>query len=187
VWSDAPPLLLKAARRLASFDLGLARETYLTAWGAAGLAEEADTRDVLVEISEAVRTLPSPPTGLSPRDLMLDGFAVLITEGQATATSALQRAALAITGIPAEDVLRWGWMTTNAYAAVFDHEGWLASCTRQVQVVRDAGALAAPPGSRPRAPPLRRVAAPREPPGRRARAAAYRPRDAGRDRDGGIR
>jgi DNA-binding CsgD family transcriptional regulator len=145
VWSDAPPLLLKAARRLASFDLDLARETYLTAWGAAGLAEEADTRDVLVEISEAVRGLPPPPDGRSPRDLMLDGFAVLITEGQATATPALQRAALAITGIPAEDVLRWGWMTTNAYAAVFDHEGWLASCTRQVQVVRDAGALAVLP------------------------------------------
>jgi ATP/maltotriose-dependent transcriptional regulator MalT len=28
---------------------------------------------------------------------------------------------------------------------VWDHEGWLASCTRQVQVVRDAGALAALP------------------------------------------
>jgi DNA-binding CsgD family transcriptional regulator len=145
VWSDAPPLLLKAARRVASFDLDLARETYLTAWGAAGLAEEADTSDVLVEISEAVRALPAPPDGRSPRDLMLDGFAVLITEGQATATPALQRAARAITGIPAEDVLRWGWMTTNAYAAVFDHEGWLASCTRQVQVVRDAGALAVLP------------------------------------------
>ena len=145
VWSDAPSLLLKAARRLTSFDLDLARETYLTAWGAAGLAEEADTSDILVEISEAVRALPAPPDGRSPRDLMLDGFAVLITEGQATATPALQRAARAITGIPAEDVLRWGWMTTNAYAAVFDHEGWLASCTRQVQVVRDAGALAVLP------------------------------------------
>ena len=33
--SDAPPLLLKAARRLEPLDLGLARETYLTAWLAA--------------------------------------------------------------------------------------------------------------------------------------------------------
>ena len=33
--SDAPPLLLEAARRLEPFDLELARETYLTAWGAA--------------------------------------------------------------------------------------------------------------------------------------------------------
>ena len=36
--SDAPSLLLKAARQLEPFDLDLARETYLAAWGAAGLA-----------------------------------------------------------------------------------------------------------------------------------------------------
>src|SRR4029079_8401626 len=35
---DAPPLLLKAASRLERFDLELARETYLTAWRAAGMA-----------------------------------------------------------------------------------------------------------------------------------------------------
>jgi DNA-binding CsgD family transcriptional regulator len=50
LWSDAPPLLLTAARRLESYDLDLARETYLTAWGAAGLAEDVAARDVLVEI-----------------------------------------------------------------------------------------------------------------------------------------
>ncbi|MEA2965351.1 MAG: hypothetical protein QOI46_5449, partial [Alphaproteobacteria bacterium] len=61
LWSDAPPLLLKAARRLESFDLDLARETYLTAWGAAGLAEDVAARDVLVEICRAVRALPPPP------------------------------------------------------------------------------------------------------------------------------
>ena len=33
--SDAPPLLLKAAKRLEPLDAGLARETYLTAWMAA--------------------------------------------------------------------------------------------------------------------------------------------------------
>jgi DNA-binding CsgD family transcriptional regulator len=36
-------------------------------------------------------------------------------------------------------------MTAGASAAVWDHEGWLASSARQVQVVRDAGALAALP------------------------------------------
>jgi ATP/maltotriose-dependent transcriptional regulator MalT len=76
---------------------------------------------------------------------MLDGFALLITEGHAAATPTLQQAVLAVAGIPVEDVLRWGWMTAGASAAVWDHEGWLASCTRQVQVVRDAGALAALP------------------------------------------
>jgi DNA-binding CsgD family transcriptional regulator len=144
-WSDAPPLLLKAATRLESFDLDLARETYLTAWGAAGLAEDVAARDVLVDICRAVRALPSPLGDPSPRDLLLDGFALLITEGHAAATPTLQRAVVALADIPVEDVLRWGWMTAGASAAVWDHEGWLATCTRQVQVVRDAGALAALP------------------------------------------
>ena len=57
VASDAPPLLLKAARRLEPFDLELARETYLTAWGAAGMAGQGD---VILEIWRAVRALPPP-------------------------------------------------------------------------------------------------------------------------------
>ncbi len=143
-WTDAPPLLMKAAIRLESFNLDLAREIYLTAWGAAGLAEDVAARDVLVEICRAVRALPPPGTP-RPLDLMLDGFALLITEGNAAATPTLQRAVQAVVGIPVEDVLRWGWMNAGASAAVWDHEGWLASCTRQVQVVRDAGALASLP------------------------------------------
>ena len=42
--SDAPPLLLKAARRLEPLDLELARETYLDAWGAARLRRFAGGR-----------------------------------------------------------------------------------------------------------------------------------------------
>ena len=145
LWSDAPPLLLKAARQLESFDLDLARETYLTAWGAAGLAEDVAARDVMVEICRAARALPSPPGAPRPLDLLLDGFALLITEGYAAAALTLQRAVQAFVGMPVEDVLRWGWMTAGASAAVWDHEGWLASSTRQVQVIRDAGALAALP------------------------------------------
>ena len=59
--SDAPPLLLKAARRLEPFDLELARETYLTAWRAAGMAGHLAGADVLLEICRAVQALPPPP------------------------------------------------------------------------------------------------------------------------------
>ena len=144
LWSNAPPLLLKAASQLESFDLDLARETYLTAWGAAGLAEDVTARDVLVETCRAVRALPEPVI-TRPRDLMLDGFALLITEGHAAAAPTLQRAVRALADIPVEDVLRWGWMAVGASAAVWDHEGWYANSARQVQVVRDAGALAVLP------------------------------------------
>jgi ATP/maltotriose-dependent transcriptional regulator MalT len=47
--------------------------------------------------------------------------------------------------MPAEDVMRWGWMAVGASVAVWDHEGWHATGARQVQVLRDAGALAALP------------------------------------------
>lgn len=144
-WSDAPSRLLKAATQLEPFDLDLARETYLTAWGAASLAEDDAARDVLVDICRAARALPAPEGGPLPRDQLLNGFALLITEGHAIAAAPLQQAARAVADIPVADVLRWGWMAAGASAAVWDHEGWFASCTRQVQAVRDAGALAVLP------------------------------------------
>jgi hypothetical protein len=52
--SDAPPLLLKAARQLEPVDLDLARETYLAAWGAAGMAGLRAAGPVLAEICRAV-------------------------------------------------------------------------------------------------------------------------------------
>jgi DNA-binding CsgD family transcriptional regulator len=138
---DAPLLLLKAARQLEPFDLDLARETYLAAWGAAGMAGPAAGRDVLLEICRAVQALPPPPGAPRPLDLLLDGLALLITAGHAAAAVTLQRAAEVLSAIPVEDVLRWGWMAASAYTAVWDFDGLHAISARQVQLVRDAGAL----------------------------------------------
>ena len=139
---EAPRLLLKAARRLEPFDLEFARETFLAAWGAAVNAGYLAGGDVILEICRAIRVLPPPPGAPGPLDLLLDGLALLITEGHAAATSTLQRAAEALADIPVEDVLRWGWVATAASALTWDIEGMLAISTRQVQLVRDAGALA---------------------------------------------
>src|SRR5712691_11423492 len=140
--SDAAALLLNAATRLESFNVELARERYLTAWGAAGIAAHLDGGTVLLKISRAIRTLPAP--GGSPRalDLLLDGLALLTTEGHAAATPALQRAAKALADIPVQDVLRWGWAAAGASNAVWDFEGSRAISTRQVQLLREAGVLA---------------------------------------------
>jgi DNA-binding CsgD family transcriptional regulator len=140
--SDAPRLLLNAARRLEPFDLELARETYLTAWGAAVNAGHLAGGDVLPEICRTARAL-SPRAGPPrPLDLLLDGLALLETEGRAAATPTLQRATKAVAEIPVEDVLRWGWVAPAASTAVWDEESFLAIATRQVQLVRDAGMLA---------------------------------------------
>ncbi len=139
---DAPPMLLTAARGLEPFDLDLARETYLAAWGAAEMAGSVAGPGVLVEICRAVQALPPPSGPPRPLDLLVDGLALLITDGHAAAVPTLQRAASALTTLPLGDVLRWGWMATFASTLVWDTESFHAISSRQVQVVRDAGAVA---------------------------------------------
>jgi DNA-binding CsgD family transcriptional regulator/tetratricopeptide (TPR) repeat protein len=140
--TDAPSLLLKAARRLEPFDEDLARETYLVAWGAAEMAGSVGDSGVLVEICRAIRALPVRPGDPRPLDLLLDGLATLIIYGPAAAATTLQRAAEVLISIPVEDILRWGWMAPTAYKMTWDIEGLHAISVRQVQLVRDAGGLA---------------------------------------------
>jgi DNA-binding CsgD family transcriptional regulator len=140
---DAPALLLKAARRLEPFDLELARRTYLTAWGAAFVATGyLEGGSVFLELRRAVQALPRRPGAPHPIDLLLDGLARLSSDGHAAATPTLQRAAKALADISVGDVLRWGWMATAASNAVWDNDGAHAISARQVQLVRDAGAVA---------------------------------------------
>ena len=56
--SHASSLLLKAAKRLESLNVGLARETYLTAWIAALFAARLAGSGDLPEVSRAARALP---------------------------------------------------------------------------------------------------------------------------------
>ena len=143
LFGEAPALLLKAARLLQPFDLELARETYLTAWGAAFVATGyLQGSGVFLEIRRAVQALPRRPGAPRPVDLLLDGLVQLSTDGHAAATPTLQRAAKALADISAEDILRWGWMAPAASNAVWDNDGAHAISVRQVQLVRDVGALA---------------------------------------------
>jgi DNA-binding CsgD family transcriptional regulator len=140
--NEGPRLLLKAARQLEPLDLDLARETYLTALGAATTAGHLAQAGTLPEVCSAVRALPPLPGDPRPLDLLLDGLAALNVDGHAVATPTLQRAAKALADIPVEDVLRWGWAATSASAAVWDYERFRAISARNVQIGRDAGALA---------------------------------------------
>jgi DNA-binding CsgD family transcriptional regulator len=141
--NDAGPLLLQAARRLAPFDLGLARKTYLRAWGAATAAGPfGGGGRVLSEICHATRALPLPTDAMDPLDLLLDGLALMTTDGRSAATPILQHAAKAIAEMSVESVLRWGALAVTAATAVWDSELFSAIAERQVQIVRDAGALA---------------------------------------------
>ncbi len=139
--SDAPSLLLKAGRRLELLNLGLARETYLDAWGAALAIGHVAAGD-MAEISRAARALPRS-LDPGPVELLLDGLALLITDGLAAAAPALRQAvsAFAGDGISVGDGLRWGWLASVPPLLLWDDDGWRAVVAGQVRLARNAGAL----------------------------------------------
>ena len=72
--SDAPPLLLEAAREFEPIDPSLARATYLEAFSAALFAGRLARGRGVVEVAEAVRAGPPPPQDPRPPDLLLTGW-----------------------------------------------------------------------------------------------------------------
>ena len=146
--SDAARLLLSAARRLEPLNPGLARETHLEALVAAMWAADLDNPGGVLQAAQAARAAPRGPQPPRAVDVLLDAFAMRLTEGYAAAAPALARAlelALAL-DVGDDDVGRWFWLTAgsaNAIAALelWDAESWHALAARQVQVARDTGAL----------------------------------------------
>jgi DNA-binding CsgD family transcriptional regulator/tetratricopeptide (TPR) repeat protein len=139
---DAVPLLLRAARQLEALDVRLSRDTYLDAWGAALFAGGLARGGGLPEVSRAVAAAPRPAS-LRPSDLLVDGFALVFTEGRVAASPLLQRATKDFGGGEAavEEVLRWGWLATAAAVYIWDFDTCLAAATRGVELARDSGAL----------------------------------------------
>jgi ATP/maltotriose-dependent transcriptional regulator MalT len=113
----------------------------LGAWSAAITAHPLGGAGVLLEVSHAVRALPPLPPEPHPLDLVLEGFALLITDGHAVAVPVLQRAAEAVLQLPADDVRRWGWQVGGVRSAIWDDDA-IAVYERQAQLVRESGALA---------------------------------------------
>jgi DNA-binding CsgD family transcriptional regulator len=141
--SDAPALLLKAARRLESLDLALARETYLDAWAAALFAGRAASTGHVREVSRAALSAPRPPGAPRSSDLLLEGLSVLVIQGRAAAAPLLRRAthAFAEGETTVAEGLRWGWQAAIGALMLWDADGWHAVTARQLQSIRDAGLL----------------------------------------------
>ena len=137
--ADAPALLLKAAKRLEPLNLDLARQTYLNAWVAAPLAGRLAGAGDLLEVSRAVRALP-PARSPRPADLLLDGLALLVTDGPATAAPVLRQAVTAFASgdISREEGLASGWL---AASLLWDDDAGRAIMDREVRLAREAGAL----------------------------------------------
>jgi DNA-binding CsgD family transcriptional regulator len=142
---DAVPLLVDAARQLEPLDPARARETYLEALRAASVTGRLG--DGARAAAEAARQAPPPPGVPRAIDLLLEGLAVRFTDGYAASAPALKRALAAVRdqgGRLGQDV-RWPWSARRVAPELFDDEAWHALGIRNVQIARDAGALAVLP------------------------------------------
>jgi DNA-binding CsgD family transcriptional regulator len=141
--SEAPPLLLAAAKRLEPLDGAAARQIYLDALTAAlfagRLGGEVDTR----RVAAAARAAPPPEPPAHAADLLLDGLALLIADGAAAGTPVLRKALTAFANdeIETEEGLRWLWLAGRAAGYVWDYENWDALTRKQIRLARESGAL----------------------------------------------
>ena len=146
--SDAARLLLSAARRLEPLNADLARETHLEALGAAMWAGDLDIPGGVLEAAEAARAAPPGPEPPRAVDVLLDAFAMRLTEGYAAAAPTLTRALelLLALDVANDEVGRWLWLAGGRASAIvavelWDAESWHVLAARQVQFARDTGAL----------------------------------------------
>jgi DNA-binding CsgD family transcriptional regulator len=139
--SDAPPLLLKAGRQLEPLDIRLARETYLEAFTAAVIVGRLSRGADMIEVAEAA--LGAPAQSTRAPDLLLDGLALLVTDGRSSATPILKQAVNAFRhdDLSTGERLRWLWLAGRVAQDLWDDESWEVLCTQHVRLARQTGAL----------------------------------------------
>jgi len=121
----------------------LAREVYLDALTAAlfagRLGGECDAR----RVATAARAAPPPPSLPRAADLLLDGLALLVTEGHTAATAAVRKALTAFQSdeTETEESLRWLWLAGRTAGFIWDYESWDSLTERHVRAARKLGAL----------------------------------------------
>jgi DNA-binding CsgD family transcriptional regulator len=144
---DAGRLFLDAASRLEPLDPELARETYLEALGGA-MASDVEVVGGAPAVAAAARA--APPGAVPPRavDVVLDAFAIRLTDGYAAAVPTYARALelLHATDMASEDGSRWlsvssGRNSNIVALEMWDDEAVHLLAARRVQVARDTGAL----------------------------------------------
>ena len=143
---DAPPLLLEAARRLEPLDATLARETYLDAFAAALSADRLVSGGDAREIAAAVLAADWEPS-TDPCDLLLEGLALVTTEGYTAGAPALKLALQAFrdAALTEDEELRWLWLACHIARALGDDAAWDELTARQVELARRVGALSVLP------------------------------------------
>jgi DNA-binding CsgD family transcriptional regulator/tetratricopeptide (TPR) repeat protein len=144
--SDAPSLLLKAAKRLEPIDTDLSRATYLQALCSAMFAGRLALGGGVLEVAGDVEAAPPPPSAPRASDFLLDGLVAHYTRGYSAGLPFLRKALDVFdTDVPAEEKLRWYWVADIVAQHLWDDDRWQLFTHRHVQLARDVGALSEPP------------------------------------------
>ena len=140
--SDAPSLLLKAAKRLKPIDADLSRATYLQALASAMFAGRLALGGGVLEVAGDVDAAPPPTSAPRASDFLLDGLVADYTRGYAAGKPLLRKALDVFdTDVPAEEKLRWYWVADIVAQHLWDDDRWQLFTHRHVQLARDVGAL----------------------------------------------
>jgi DNA-binding CsgD family transcriptional regulator len=146
--SEAPPLLLKAARRLKPIDAELCRATYLQALTAGYYAGRLALGGGVLEVARAAAAAPPPPHAPRAPDLLLDGLVTHYTKGYEAGLPTLRKALHAFgTGMSVEEALRLHWVAGIVARYVWDDHSWHVLSERHVRLARSVGALSELPGA----------------------------------------
>lgn len=142
---DSPALLLRAAQGLEGVDGDQSRDTYLEAMSAAVEAGRFSSGCGVRDIAYSVRQSPVQSSGRST-DLILDGFALLYTEGHAAALPTLRAGVRAARGDRStQERLHLLWMAHVAAIVNWDDDSWFALSTSHLDLARTSGALSEMP------------------------------------------
>jgi DNA-binding CsgD family transcriptional regulator len=147
--SDGARLLLSAARRLEPLNPSLAREMHLEALATAMWVGDLNRPGGVREAAEAARAAPPGPEPPRATDVLLDAFAIRLTEGYAAAAPTMARALELVLALDVANDLeagRWLWLAGASSSSIVVLELWddrssYALAARLVQVARDTGVL----------------------------------------------
>src|SRR5579864_4211124 len=144
---DAGRLFMTAAGQLETLDPELARETYLEALSGA-MASDIDV-DGGAPAAAAAASRMAPPSPAPPRmvDVLLDAFAIRLTDGYAAAAPTLARALEHLLALDLSDENGRRWLSLSGARnghivalELWDDQALDLLEVRQLQVARDTGA-----------------------------------------------
>ena len=145
--SEAPSLLLKAARRLKPIDAELSRATYLQALTAGYYAGRLALGGGVLEVARAAGAAPPPPHAARAPDLLLDGLVTHYNKGYEAGLPTLRKALHVFgTGMSVDEALRLHWVAGIVARYIWDDHSWHVLSERHVRLARSVGALSQLPG-----------------------------------------